>query len=330
MRVTPDCDTINSFNICNANYTQLWPDVAFDGTDYMVIWTDRRSNTYYRLYGTRVTPQGTVVTPNGFPIGPGNSRNQYRPSICFNGTRHFIVWGYATAPYTVTGRFMETDGTLGDTVYIASCPTFAYNTGIAYDGTNYLVVWVEYNYSGAPIRGQFVSTDGSLIGSPFTITTSAYYYNALGFRFDGTNYIVTWASAVGARPIKGRKYDTAGNPVGNEFTVSNTSNACYYCDVCPGNDNHYLNIWSERIGSYYDIYANVDIEIVGTEEQEKVVFNGYNFGSTIVRGPLHLPPDKRCKVFDISGREVDPMRLAPGIYFIKTEDKITTKIIKIK
>jgi len=52
--------------------------------------------------------------------------------------------------------------------------------------------------------------------------------------------------------------------------------------------------------------------------------------STIIKGPLLLPADKKCKVFDITGREVEPLRLISGIYFIEIDGKIAQKVIKIK
>ena len=60
------------------------------------------------------------------------------------------------------------------------------------------------------------------------------------------------------------------------------------------------------------------------------MLDDYNLGATIVRGPIHLPQGKQCRLFDITGREADPMRLAPGIYFIEVEGKIEQKVIKLR
>jgi hypothetical protein len=341
VRVTPTCDPINDFVICNASGTQLWPDVAFDGTNYLVVWTDRRSGSYYRVYGSRVTPQGVVLNPNGFAIGPANSKNQYRPSLIFTGTRYLVVWGYATSPYAVTGRWINTDGSLGDTIQIAPVTgTYPYNNRIASDGTYFLVVWAEYNASGAPIRGQLVTSDGTPIGNTFTVTTSAYYYNSLGCRFDGTNYIVTWASASGTRPVYGQKYDTRGDPVGGPFEISNTSNYCYYNDVCPGTNNRYLNVWSERVGSYYDVYANLDVEIIGVEERTGIETSRIALKSTIVKNTIQLTGAEGIEVsiFDASGRKIGTtyngtfncQGLGQGVYFVNAAKGGSFKVVKIK
>ena len=71
---------------------------------------------------------------------------------------------------------------------------------------------------------------------------------------------------------------------------------------------------------------------VGVEEQRVVrpVEQRYSIGATIFRGPLQLPEGIKCKVFDITGRLVEPARIAPGIYFIEMDSKIVQKVVKIR
>ena len=64
------------------------------------------------------------------------------------------------------------------------------------------------------------------------------------------------------------------------------------------------------------------------EEALHVIRN--SIGMSIISGPLVLPRDKKCKVFDITGRVVMPDRIKPGIYFIEVDGKITKKVIKVK
>jgi len=55
-----------------------------------------------------------------------------------------------------------------------------------------------------------------------------------------------------------------------------------------------------------------------------------NSGPTIFSGPLQLPKDKQCKVFDITGRVVQPNKMTRGIYFIEIDDRIVQKVIKVR
>jgi hypothetical protein len=72
-------------------------------------------------------------------------------------------------------------------------------------------------------------------------------------------------------------------------------------------------------------------EGLGIEEQPivKSVENG-NVTTTIFRGPLQLPEGKKCKVFDITGRIVEPDRIQPGIYFIEVDGAVKQKVVKVR
>lgn len=66
------------------------------------------------------------------------------------------------------------------------------------------------------------------------------------------------------------------------------------------------------------------------ESDAKAVHSGHDFTPSILTGVLHLPEGKNCKVFDITGSEVDAARLSPGIYFIEIDGKLSKKVIKVK
>ena len=55
-----------------------------------------------------------------------------------------------------------------------------------------------------------------------------------------------------------------------------------------------------------------------------------SLGDSVISGPLRLPKGKRCRVFDVSGRMVNPNRIEPGIYFIETDDGVKQKVVKIQ
>jgi len=89
-------------------------------------------------------------------------------------------------------------------------------------------------------------------------------------------------------------------------------------------------------GLSHDSLTETDYTVVKLNTQtmveEKRVYEktAYPNGPTILNGPLILPPNKICRVIDISGRVVEPRGIGPGIYFIEVEGVITQKVIKIK
>ena len=56
----------------------------------------------------------------------------------------------------------------------------------------------------------------------------------------------------------------------------------------------------------------------------------YFIGATIFRGALQLPEDKPCRVFDITGKAVEPTTVTRGIYFIEVDGVVIQKVVKVR
>jgi hypothetical protein len=71
-------------------------------------------------------------------------------------------------------------------------------------------------------------------------------------------------------------------------------------------------------------------DFVGVAENNIGYVPESNLGPTIISGQLHLPAGNTYIVYDIAGRQVDPGKLKPGIYFIQSGKQIVRKIVRIK
>ncbi len=329
MRVTPDCDTINSIVICDEIRVQWAPVVVFNGENYIVVWSDERFiDNYYHVVVAQVTPDGAVLG-SGTPIGNGGNRREYYPTIAFDGNRCLAVWyNYNSIPYGVFGRFINSSGqpegsviTVASTVYYYSA-----NPRIAFDGVNYLVVYVDRPGSYYNVYGQLVAPDGSLVGGQITIAAdnlSQYYPDVV---WDGNSYLAIWKE--GSYYVKGQIIESNGSLVGRAFQISDMSSNYRYWPRIAASDTNYLVAWYEYRNAQYDIYGNVDL-FIGIEETEVVRHDDF-ISATIVSGQLSLPQDKSCKVYDISGRQVNPLKLTPGVYFIEIDGHVTQKVVKVR
>src|SRR5439155_1590563 len=110
--------------ISTAPAAQGEPALAFDGTNYLVAWTDyRNSYAYPDLYGARVSPAGAVLDPNGIAISTAGY-DQYSPALAFDGTNYFAAWeGRQSGNWDVFGARISRAGHVFDPGPIASSQT---------------------------------------------------------------------------------------------------------------------------------------------------------------------------------------------------------------
>jgi uncharacterized delta-60 repeat protein len=114
------------------------------------------------------------------------------------------------------------------------------------------------------------------------------------------------------------KYNGAGDNTDNARSIA------YGAD-----GNVYAAGYSEGIGTYSDFTVISLLPDLGVSEQKTRIVNN-RLNATIFAGPIVLPADKSCRVYDITGRVVEPSSVTRGIYFIEVDGAVTQKVIKIK
>ena len=80
-----------------ARGNQGWPSVAFDGTNYLVVWQDSRCFPQHDIYGARVSFQGVVLDSAGIHIATvtydcNQAYCDGAPAVSYNGSEYFVVW----------------------------------------------------------------------------------------------------------------------------------------------------------------------------------------------------------------------------------------------
>ena len=77
--------------ICPPGDLREWPAVAFDGSNFLVVWQDFRSHKHYDIYAARVSPEGKVLDAGGFVVA-AQACNQARPKVAFAGGNFVVAW----------------------------------------------------------------------------------------------------------------------------------------------------------------------------------------------------------------------------------------------
>ncbi len=167
------------------------PQLAFDGTNYLVVWADQRNGAdNWDIYGARVTKAGAVLDPNGIAITTAVN-NQYQPAIAFGGGTYLVVWTDLRTGGDVYGTRVSKTGAILNPLGIGIAGAAASGSGaVAFDGTNFLVVW-----TGAHgITGGRVTPAGAILdpyGFPIGSANASGVFSA-AVAFDGTNYLAVW------------------------------------------------------------------------------------------------------------------------------------------
>jgi len=185
-----------SIQLLPAPEDQRSPAVAFDGTNFLVVWVDARYD-HWKVHGARVTPQGTLLDPTGFLVSsiPGD---QYGPALAFDGTDYLVVWGDNDCG-SIYGARVTPQGSVLDSAAIVISRTACGECSPAagFDGANFLVVWQNLGHDTADILGARVTPRGTVLDTEgFVIRrTTSYLSDPAGnpaVGFDGANYLVAW------------------------------------------------------------------------------------------------------------------------------------------
>ena len=205
--------------VSTASWLQWSPGVAFDGTNYLVAWTDARSSAGYDIFGARVTHGGSVLDPQGIAISAA-AGDETHPSVASDGTNSLVAWQqHRCCPGDdIYGARVTATGVVLDPAGIPiSTPDFQQQRpGVAFDGTNYLVVWDDNrSYSSYDIYGARVTTSGTVLeatGIPISTTSGGQLFPSVAF--DGVNFLVAWQdSRSGAWDLYSTRVSTAGGVI---------------------------------------------------------------------------------------------------------------------
>ncbi|MCX7837352.1 MAG: hypothetical protein N2323_05275, partial [candidate division WOR-3 bacterium] len=230
---------------------QHFPQIAFDGNNYLVVWEDLRNGG--NIFGTRVTPEGIVLDTVGILISVAEGF-QGSPSVVFGGNNYFVVWeDYRNGNSDIYGARINPEGVVLDPNGIPICTRADYQSypSVAFDGINYFVVWIDEYYHGT-IYGARVSQDGILIDTNSIRISSHEYVEALSVVFGGENYLVVWSEE---ENIYGARITPSGIVLDPEgILISGARDEQYYPSVAFDGINYFV-VWEDWRNENVDIYG---------------------------------------------------------------------------
>ena len=260
-RIDPDGAVLDTaILVSSAASFQYWPAVSFDGTNYLVVWEDRRSPSgYYDIYGIRLGQSGNICDLAPIPIS-NEVKKQSHADVAFDGTNYLVVWEDDRYTYTdIYGARVSTAGVVIDQngFPIATASYVQNDPSVAFGGLNYLVVWRDSRGSVPDIYGARVNSDGTVLdqlGIRLSSRVSSKWYPSVAF--DGLNYFVVWADYDGYN-IYGTRVSQAGQVLDpNGIPISCAGESQGDPSVTFGGSEYFV-VWGDGRNGYdsIDVYG---------------------------------------------------------------------------
>jgi hypothetical protein len=224
------------------------PAVASDGTNFLVAWDGPDGTRVARVdqSGALLDPSGTLVAPP--PEG-------YEPAVAFDGTNYLVTWSTDCCDSSdIRGTRVSRAGEVLDPagIAIASTPRNEVEPALAFDGTNYLVVWQSGGGEGdIDVAAARVAPAGNVLDpTPFAVSDPDEASGGPAITFDGTNFLVVWTS----NGIKAARVSPSGSVVApGPFAVSGTGPHALATVAFDGRSS--LVAWTVFPGSTTSIYG---------------------------------------------------------------------------
>ncbi len=241
------------------------PAVAFDGTNWLVVWSDLRTLISKDIYGTRVDANGNPIETVSIPICTANY-DQVAPAVAFNGSRYLVVWadsrtGSGAGNYDIRGALVDTAGVVSPDFVISNAADNQVEPDVAWAGAGdtFVVTWQDRR-SGidAVYAGRIDGGGNRLDGNGFSIDDGLTAERFPAVACNGTNCLFCWqdGNPPNEDPVARRFDPFAGTiDISNIALKTNRQGRDSRCDVAYDGTANYVAVWQDSRAGNFDIYA---------------------------------------------------------------------------
>ena len=248
--------------ICTASNDQMFPSVASDGENFLVVWQDKRSGKRWDIYGTIVTNDGQVLSP--FPIATGKlTYDQVSPNLAFDGENYLVVWqGKKNAKlWNIYFAWVSKDGKVLDEIPALLNPSLKNQASpaVAFNGENYFIVWQDFRSDKFwDIYGARVTPSGEVFdkkGNPISQILpndqeNTYMWNKWRpvLSWDGKFFLVVWMTSREENKwyLEGKRVGMDGKPADLEDVPIQVDTTNKVFPVIQWDGDQYILIWEEE------------------------------------------------------------------------------------
>jgi MYXO-CTERM domain-containing protein len=247
-------------------------DVAFDGSEFLVVYAQNDAFAVPHVYGVRVGVNGQRIDTSPLVISnAAYPKKQTSPRVAFDGTEFFVAWADSRASaspsattWDIYGARVTHGGVLLDGPTDTGGTPISTATGdqtspaVASDGNVAFVVWSDGRGAAPAYYGARVDPSTGLVDGPAStggihvgdgVTTS----NAPDVTFDGSKYDVVWSTYGGAPGgVLGARVTAAadgGAPATSPLTVTPGSPVTLDPAIAGGSAGSFIGWMDQRLSS---------------------------------------------------------------------------------
>ncbi len=172
------------------------PAVAWDGANYLIVWTHIGPAGHADIEGARLSPAGVVLDSPAIAISAATA-DQTSPSVASNGTNFLVAWEDSrNGGADLYGARVSSDGVVLDPggIAISTAAKAQEQPSVASDGSIYLTVWGDHRNGSSDIYGARVDTNGTVLdpdGIAVSLATADQTTPSLAW--NGTDFLLAWA-----------------------------------------------------------------------------------------------------------------------------------------
>ncbi|HUQ03997.1 MAG TPA: hypothetical protein VM261_15975 [Kofleriaceae bacterium] len=180
--------------------TQL-PDVASDGTDFLVVWEGPCAGCVHGVSGATVSGAGVVGAARR--LAPVDALS-YTPAVAYSGGTYLVTWAAVNAngDHDVHGRLVSRSAAPGADVAIAAAPGNQIIPAVAGNGASFFVVWQDTRSGDVQTYGARVAATGTVLdGSGLALSTSGRWHDRPAVVHTTAGYVASWTEPSGADDV---------------------------------------------------------------------------------------------------------------------------------
>ncbi|MEM9194570.1 MAG: hypothetical protein AAGF12_35660, partial [Myxococcota bacterium] len=289
------------------------PVVASNGSNFLVVWGDRRDLTTWDLYGAIVNSNGSVANSHGLPIfrGPGDQRV---PAIAFNGTDYLVAWqDSAAGDQDIRGIRVDTSGAvIGSDFAISAATGDQTSPAIGVSGSTWVVAWEDSRTATKTAYAARVTSTGSVTDGS-GVALSMDVADEVDVACEATSCLVVWEQKQTGEDIFGATFNVGSGAAGTPFALD-TGSGRQLTPAVDFDGTNYGVVWSsssdivgvrvDTAGTLVDMMPVPVENGAGTQTQPDISWRGSQY--------LVVYQDNAAGNFNISGRRLDSSFMGVG------------------